>query len=72
MRRSRWSQPLEDRFPKARLVGGDADFEMLVAQVVGLIEAPGQPSTLPLDLARHGVPAASVAGAEPPSRRASP
>lgn len=41
---------LEDRFPKARLVGGDADFEMLVAQVVGLIEAPGQPSTLPLDL----------------------
>jgi AraC family transcriptional regulator, regulatory protein of adaptative response / methylated-DNA-[protein]-cysteine methyltransferase len=41
---------LEDRFPKARLVGGDADFEALVAQVVGLIEAPGQKSDLPLDL----------------------
>ena len=41
---------LEDRFPKARLVGGDADFEALVGQVVGLIEAPGQKSDLPLDL----------------------
>jgi AraC family transcriptional regulator of adaptative response/methylated-DNA-[protein]-cysteine methyltransferase len=41
---------LEDRFPKARLVGGDADFEALVARVVGLIEAPGKGSDLPLDL----------------------
>jgi AraC family transcriptional regulator of adaptative response/methylated-DNA-[protein]-cysteine methyltransferase len=41
---------LEDRFPRARLVGGDADFEALVARVVGLIEAPGQGSDLPLDL----------------------
>jgi AraC family transcriptional regulator of adaptative response/methylated-DNA-[protein]-cysteine methyltransferase len=41
---------LEDRFPKARLVGGDADFEALVARVVGLIEAPGKGGDLPLDL----------------------
>jgi len=41
---------LEDRFPKARLVGGDADFEALVGRVVGLIEAPGKGSDLPLDL----------------------
>jgi AraC family transcriptional regulator of adaptative response/methylated-DNA-[protein]-cysteine methyltransferase len=41
---------LEDRFPKARLVGGDADFEALVGRVVGLIEAPGKGGDLPLDL----------------------
>jgi AraC family transcriptional regulator of adaptative response/methylated-DNA-[protein]-cysteine methyltransferase len=31
---------LQDRFPRARLIGGDADYERLVAQVVGYIEAP--------------------------------
>src|SRR6185503_3125788 len=31
---------LEDRFPRARLVGGDAAFEQLVAKVVGFVEAP--------------------------------
>ena len=31
---------LQDRFPKARLLGGDADFERLVAKVVGFVEAP--------------------------------
>lgn len=41
---------LEDRFSKARLVGGDAAFEQRVAQVVGLVEAPANPVDLPLDV----------------------
>jgi len=41
---------LEDRFPNARLVGGDAAYERLVAQVVGLVEAPGRGLALPLDV----------------------
>src|SRR6201999_2815291 len=31
---------LQDRFPKAGLIGGDGDYEALVAHVVGFIEAP--------------------------------
>ncbi|HEX4938276.1 MAG TPA: Ada metal-binding domain-containing protein, partial [Candidatus Kapabacteria bacterium] len=31
---------LEDRFPQATLVGGDAAFEKVVAQVIGFVEAP--------------------------------
>jgi len=41
---------LQDRFPKARLVGADPDYEDLVAKVVGLIEAPGLGTELPLDV----------------------
>ena len=41
---------LQDRFPRAELVGGDASFERLVAQVVGLIEAPSIGIDLPLDV----------------------
>jgi AraC family transcriptional regulator of adaptative response/methylated-DNA-[protein]-cysteine methyltransferase len=41
---------LQDRFPKARLIGGDGAYESLVAQVVGLIEAPGLGLNLPLDV----------------------
>jgi AraC family transcriptional regulator of adaptative response/methylated-DNA-[protein]-cysteine methyltransferase len=41
---------LQDRFPKADLVGGDADFERLVAEVVGLVERPARPVDLPLDI----------------------
>jgi len=41
---------LQDRFPKARLVGGDRDFERLVAQVVGFVEAPALGLELPLDI----------------------
>ena len=41
---------LQDRFPKANLVGGDRDFERLVAKVVGLIEAPALGCDLPLDV----------------------
>jgi AraC family transcriptional regulator of adaptative response/methylated-DNA-[protein]-cysteine methyltransferase len=41
---------LQDRFPAAELIGGDGDFEALVAQVVGLVETPGLPLDLPLDV----------------------
>ena len=41
---------LEDRFPAARLVGGDPGYEQLVAQVVGLVEAPAHGLALPLDV----------------------
>lgn len=41
---------LQDQFPKAELVGADQRFEQLVAQVVGLIEAPALGLDLPLDL----------------------
>lgn len=41
---------LQDQFPRARLIGGDAGFEQLVARVVGFIEAPGIGLDLPLDV----------------------
>ncbi len=41
---------LQDRFPKARLLGGDDGFEQLIAQVVGFIEAPALGLNLPLDV----------------------
>lgn len=41
---------LQDRFPKARLTGGDKDFEALVAKVVGLVESPRDGAELPLDI----------------------
>jgi AraC family transcriptional regulator of adaptative response/methylated-DNA-[protein]-cysteine methyltransferase len=43
-------QDLQDRFPRAALIGGDSVFEALVARVVGLIEAPGIGLDLPLDV----------------------
>src|SRR6185312_337864 len=44
------ARDLQDRFPKARLIGGDHDYEQLVAQVVGFIEAPAIGLDLPLDV----------------------
>ncbi len=44
------ARELQDRFPRAELVGGDPVFERTVARVVGLIEAPGQRLDLPLDI----------------------
>ncbi len=44
------AEDLQDRFPKARLVGGDRDYEKLVAQVVGLVEAPRLGLNLPFDV----------------------
>jgi AraC family transcriptional regulator of adaptative response/methylated-DNA-[protein]-cysteine methyltransferase len=41
---------LQDRFTRARLVGGDAKFEKLVAKVVGLVERPRKDLDLPLDI----------------------
>lgn len=41
---------LQDQFPKAELIGCDGDFEQLVAQVVGFIEAPSMGLHLPLDV----------------------
>ena len=41
---------LQDRFPHATLEGADADFDRLVAQVVGFVEEPGRGLALPLDV----------------------
>ncbi|SIO60844.1 AraC family transcriptional regulator, regulatory protein of adaptative response / methylated-DNA-[protein]-cysteine methyltransferase [Singulisphaera sp. GP187] len=41
---------LQDRFPKAQLIGGDADFEQWVAKVVGFLETPSLGLDLPLDI----------------------
>jgi AraC family transcriptional regulator of adaptative response/methylated-DNA-[protein]-cysteine methyltransferase len=41
---------LQDRFPKAKLIGADSDYEALVARVVGFVEAPGLGLDLPLDV----------------------
>jgi AraC family transcriptional regulator of adaptative response/methylated-DNA-[protein]-cysteine methyltransferase len=44
------ARDLQDRFPQATLVGGDAEFEQWVARVVGFVEAPGLGLDLPLDV----------------------
>ncbi len=41
---------LQDRFPKANLIGADAKYEKVVAQVIGFIESPKLGLNLPLDL----------------------
>jgi AraC family transcriptional regulator, regulatory protein of adaptative response / methylated-DNA-[protein]-cysteine methyltransferase len=41
---------LQDRFAKALLVGGDKEYEALVARVVGFVEAPKIGLDLPLDV----------------------
>lgn len=46
----RLARELQDRFPHARLVGSDPEFEQLVAQVVGFVEAPRLGLDLPLDV----------------------
>jgi AraC family transcriptional regulator of adaptative response/methylated-DNA-[protein]-cysteine methyltransferase len=44
------ARDLQDRFPRAILIGGDNEFEQLVARVVGFVEAPGLGLSLPLDV----------------------
>ncbi len=44
------ARDLQDRFPRATLLGGDVEFERLVARVVGFVEAPGLGLDLPLDV----------------------
>lgn len=41
---------LQDRFPRARLIGADKPFERWVAKVVGLVEEPASGLDLPLDI----------------------
>jgi AraC family transcriptional regulator of adaptative response/methylated-DNA-[protein]-cysteine methyltransferase len=41
---------LQDRFPKAQVVGPDTAFDQWVAQVVGLVEKPALGLALPLDI----------------------
>lgn len=41
---------LQDRFPRANLIGGDGDFEQLVSKVVGFVETPSVGLDLPLDV----------------------
>lgn len=44
------ARDLQDRFPKAMLIGGDAAFEQWVARIVGFVEAPRMGLDLPLDI----------------------
>jgi AraC family transcriptional regulator, regulatory protein of adaptative response / methylated-DNA-[protein]-cysteine methyltransferase len=44
------ARELQDQFPKANLIGGDSDFEQLVAKVVGFVESPRIGLDLPLDV----------------------
>jgi AraC family transcriptional regulator, regulatory protein of adaptative response / methylated-DNA-[protein]-cysteine methyltransferase len=44
------ARDLQDRFPKADLVGAETDYERVVAAVVGLVEAPEIGLDLPLDV----------------------
>ncbi len=43
-------QQIQQRFSQAELVGADAEFEGWVAQVIGMVEAPGLGLQLPLDI----------------------
>jgi AraC family transcriptional regulator of adaptative response/methylated-DNA-[protein]-cysteine methyltransferase len=44
------ARDLQDRFPHARLIGGDAGFEQLIAKVVDFVEAPRLGLDLQLDV----------------------
>ena len=44
------ARELQDRFPRAHLIGADAEFEALVAKIVGFVEAPALGLDLPLDV----------------------
>ena len=44
------ARDLQDGFPEANLIGGDAEFEAVVSTVVGFVEAPRLGLDLPLDV----------------------
>jgi AraC family transcriptional regulator of adaptative response/methylated-DNA-[protein]-cysteine methyltransferase len=44
------ARDLQDRFPKAELIGAEKDYEQVVAAVIGLVEAPEIGLALPLDV----------------------
>lgn len=46
----RLAHDLQDRFPHARLAGGDPAFEQRIASIVGFVEAPKLGLDLPLDV----------------------
>jgi AraC family transcriptional regulator, regulatory protein of adaptative response / methylated-DNA-[protein]-cysteine methyltransferase len=65
------ARDLQDQFPRANLIGGDTEFEQLVAKVVGFVEAPRLGLDLPAGGPRHRVPAARLASPRgDPGRRA--
>lgn len=43
-------EELQERFPRAELVGGDATFDETVARVVAFVDAPAGPFDLPIDV----------------------
>jgi AraC family transcriptional regulator of adaptative response/methylated-DNA-[protein]-cysteine methyltransferase len=44
------ARDLQDRFARANLIGGDQEFERLVAKIVGFVETPALGLDLPLDV----------------------
>lgn len=44
------ARDLQDRFARANLIGGDKEFERLVAKIVGFVETPARGLDLPLDV----------------------
>jgi AraC family transcriptional regulator of adaptative response/methylated-DNA-[protein]-cysteine methyltransferase len=46
----RLTRDLQDRFPRANLIGADRNYERLVSRVVGLVEQPRADVNLPLDV----------------------
>ncbi len=44
------TRDLQDRFPRASLIGGDRNYERVVSRVVGFIEQPRAGLNLPLDV----------------------
>ena len=46
---------LQDRFPKTQLIGGDTDFEHVVAKVVGFVDAQALRESRPAPKASRGV-----------------
>ena len=44
------AEDLQNRFPNARVIGGDRSFEKWVAKVIGFVEAPRLGLDLPLDV----------------------
>jgi AraC family transcriptional regulator of adaptative response/methylated-DNA-[protein]-cysteine methyltransferase len=41
---------LQDRFPRATLIGGDEEFDAVIAKVIALVDHPSLPVELPLDV----------------------
>ena len=44
------ARDLQDRFPRADIIGNDSEFEQLVAKVIGFVEMPKLGLDLPLDV----------------------